>query len=178
MPQNRRSRRIPKQANSSLATFHIVLLEPEIPPNTGAIIRLCANTGAHLHLIEPLGFDLSDSSLKRAGLDYHQLATVKVHDDLGKCLESLMVHAPARVFAFSKRCHLRYTDVHFEFGDVLLFGSESRGLPTQVLESLPEANRLLIPMAGGRSLNLANAASIVVYEAWRQNDFQGALRSL
>ena len=161
-----------------MATFHFVLLEPEIPPNTGAIIRLCANTGAHLHLIEPLGFDLSNSALKRAGLDYHELATVKVHDDLGKCLETLEVHAPlasARVFAFSKRCHLRYTDVRFELGDVLLFGSESSGLPTQVLESVPQANRLLIPMAGGRSLNLANAASVVVYEAWRQNDFQGAV---
>ena len=148
------------------------MLEPEIPPNTGAIIRLCANTGAHLHLIEPLGFDLSDTSLKRAGLDYHHLARISVHEELGKCLETL---AGARVFAFSKRCRLRYTDVRFELGDVLLFGSESSGLADGVLESLPEARRLLIPMASGRSLNLANAASVVVYEAWRQNDFQGAL---
>ena len=148
--------------------FHIALLAPEIPPNTGAIIRLCANAGAHLHLIEPLGFDLSDASVKRAGLDYHDLARVTVHADLVRCLEML---AGARVFAFSKRCRRVYADVRFEFGDVLLFGSESAGLPDAVLESIPEARRLLIPMAAGRSLNLANAASVAVYEAWRQQGF-------
>ncbi len=153
---------------SSKRCFHIALLAPEIPPNTGAIIRLCANSGARLHLIEPLGFDLSDASLKRAGLDYHDLVRVEVHKDLAACFEAL---EGARVFAFSKRCHRVYAEVGFEFGDVLLFGSESAGLPEKVLESVPEDQRLLIPMAAGRSLNLANAVSVAVYEAWRQQGF-------
>lgn len=153
------------------ANFHIVLLAPEIPPNTGAIIRLCANTRSHLHLIEPLGFDLSDTSLKRAGLDYHELAEVSVYTSLAGCLEGL---EGATLFAFSKRCQVRYTSAQFRLGDVLLFGSESTGLPDEVLESLPEDNRLVIPMAGGRSLNLANAVGVVVYEAWRRNGFEGA----
>lgn len=155
---------------TSSTNFHIALLAPEIPPNTGAIIRLCANTRSHLHLIEPLGFDLSDASLKRAGLDYHELAEVSVHANLATCLEELK---GASVFAFSKRCHVCYTLVPYSLGDVLLFGSESSGLPDEVLESFPEANQLVIPMAGGRSLNLANAVSVVVYEAWRQNGFKG-----
>jgi len=153
---------------STKRCFHIALLAPEIPPNTGAIIRLCANSGTRLHLIEPLGFDLSDTSLKRAGLDYHDLVHVEVHEDLAACLETL---EGARVFAFSKRCRRIYADVGFKFGDVLLFGSESAGLPEAVLESVPEDRRLLIPMAAGRSLNLANAVSVVVYEAWRQQGF-------
>lgn len=148
--------------------FHIALLAPEIPPNTGAIIRLCANTMSALHLIEPLGFDLSERSLKRAGLDYHDLASVEVHKDLDTCLEKL---ADRRVFAFSKRCVRPYTEARFRLGDVLLFGSESAGLPQQVIDSFAPERRLVIPMAGGRSLNLANAASIVVYEAWRQTGF-------
>ena len=148
--------------------FHILLLAPEIPPNTGAIIRLCANTGSCLHLIEPLGFDLSETSLKRAGLDYHDLAHVEVHRDLAACLETLK---GARVFAFSKRCRQVYADVRFEFGDAFLFGSESAGLPEEVVTSVPESRRLLIPMAAGRSLNLANAVSVAVYEAWRQQGF-------
>ncbi len=157
------------------ATFHIALLAPEIPSNTGAIIRLCANTGAHLHLIEPLGFDLSEKSLKRAGLDYHELTTVQVHESLGDCLDSL---AGARVFAFSKRAQRLYTRVAFEIGDILLFGCESAGLPQAVLEALPQDRCLRIPMARGRSLNLANAASVAVYEAWRQQGFvQAAQRS-
>lgn len=148
--------------------FHVALLAPEIPPNTGAIIRLCANTGSALHLIEPLGFDLSDRSVKRAGLDYHELATVRVHKGLSACLDTL---SGQRVFAFSKRCVRRYTDVRFSLGDVLLFGSESAGLSQEVLEAFPEERRLVIPMAGGRSLNLANSVSIAVYEAWRQTGF-------
>ncbi|MCY4199788.1 MAG: tRNA (cytidine(34)-2'-O)-methyltransferase [Gammaproteobacteria bacterium] len=148
--------------------FHIALHAPEIPPNTGAIIRLCANSGAQLHLIEPLGFDLSDTSLKRAGLDYHDLVHVEVHKDLAACLETL---EGARVFVFSKRCRRVYAEVGFKFGDVLLFGSESAGLPDDVLTSVPEDRRLLIPMVAGRSLNLANAVSVAVYEAWRQQGF-------
>lgn len=150
--------------------FHIALLAPEIPPNTGAIIRLCANTGARLHLIEPLGFELSDTSLKRAGLDYHDLVRVDVHSDLTACLACV---PNARMFAFTKRCKRVYADVRFEFGDLLLFGSESAGLPEDVLQSVDEDRRLLIPMAAGRSLNLANAVSVVVYEAWRQQGFVG-----
>lgn len=148
--------------------FHIALLAPEIPPNTGAIIRLCANTRSALHLIEPLGFDLSERSLKRAGLDYHDLATVQVHKDLDACLATLVGR---RVFAFSKRCSHSYAQVRFKLGDVLLFGSESAGLSEEVINAFPEDRCLRIPMAGGRSLNLANAASIAVYEAWRQTGF-------
>ncbi len=155
--------------------FHIALLAPEIPPNTGAIIRLCANTGSALHLIEPLGFDLSDRSLKRAGLDYHDLATVQVHKDLGACLDRL---AGQRVFAFSKRCVRLYTETRFRLGDVLLFGGESAGLPQEVIDSVPQERRLVIPMAGGRSLNLANSVSIAVYEAWRQVGFVNSARPL
>ncbi len=152
--------------------FHIALLAPEIPPNTGAIIRLCANTGSALHLIEPLGFDLCDRSLKRAGLDYHDLTIVHVHEDLEACLATL---ARQRVFAFSKRCTRLYTEVCFKLGDVLLFGSESSGLSPQVINSFPQGRRLCIPMTGGRSLNLANAASVAVYEAWRQTGFVNSI---
>lgn len=160
--------RMKHQPTSDQVNFHIALLAPEIPPNTGAIIRLCANSGSALHLIEPLGFDLSERSVKRAGLDYHELAKVRVHKDLRACLDLL---AGKRVFAFSKRCVHRYTDMRYELGDVLLFGSESAGLSQEVLEMFPQERRLRIPMVQGRSLNLANAASIAVYEAWRQTGF-------
>ncbi|MEO5834499.1 MAG: tRNA (cytidine(34)-2'-O)-methyltransferase [Nakamurella sp.] len=152
--------------------FRVVFFQPEIPPNTGNAIRLSAVTGCELHLIEPLGFDLSDSKLKRAGLDYHDLADVTVHPDLVSAWRAL---APERVFAYTGRAQTRYTDIAYRAGDVLLFGPESVGLPEAVLE-LPEiTDRVRIPMlAGRRSLNLANSASIVIYEAWRQHDFGGA----
>ncbi|MEJ2345373.1 MAG: tRNA (cytidine(34)-2'-O)-methyltransferase [Gammaproteobacteria bacterium] len=151
--------------------FHVILYEPEIPPNTGNVIRLCANTGSQLHLIEPLGFRLEDSRLRRAGLDYHEYAPVRVHRGLAQCLEAL---AGPRVFACSTRGGRRYTEAAFHPGDALLFGPETRGLPDFVLETLPAARRLRIPMApGNRSLNLSNAVAVVVYQAWAQQDFAG-----
>ena len=151
--------------------FHVILYEPEIPPNTGNVIRLCANTGCQLHLVEPLGFRLEDSKLRRAGLDYHEYASVRVHRNLSQCLEGV---AGARVFACSTRGGQRYTEAAFGPGDALLFGPETRGLPDEVLEALPAARRLRIPMApGNRSLNLSNAVAVVVYQAWAQQDFAG-----
>jgi tRNA (cytidine/uridine-2'-O-)-methyltransferase len=153
--------------------FDVALYEPEIPPNTGNIIRLCANTGARLHLIRPLGFRLDARSLRRAGLDYDALADVRVHADFPACLATL---APPRWFAISTRGSRRYDRVAFVPGDLLVFGPETRGLPATVLESCPEERRLRVPMrAGSRSLNLANAASVVLFEAWRQHDFAGAV---
>jgi len=154
-----------------MAVPHVVLYEPEIPPNTGNIIRLCANTGARLHLIRPLGFDLDDAKLRRAGLDYHEFADLAVHDDLDG-----FVHAarPARLFALSTRIRTLYTDAQFADGDAVLFGPETRGLPQAVLDALPPSQRLRLPMRpGNRSLNLSNAVAIVVYEAWRQSGFVG-----
>lgn len=153
--------------------FRVVFYQPEIPPNTGNAIRLSAVTGCELHLVEPLGFDLSDSKLRRAGLDYHDLATVTVHPDLETLWAAL---APDRVFAYTGHATTRYTDIAYRAGDVLLFGPESVGLPADVL-SLPQVtDRVRIPMlAGRRSLNLANSASIVIYEAWRQHGFGGAV---
>jgi tRNA (cytidine/uridine-2'-O-)-methyltransferase len=149
--------------------FHIVLFEPEIPPNTGNIIRLCANTGATLHLIKPLGFRLDDKSLQRSGLDYHDLARVRTHADIEACRTAL---AGARWFAIETGGSRRYSDPAFRPGDVFLFGPETRGLPAVVLEQLGEQQWLHIPMApASRSLNLANAAALVVYEAWRQTGF-------
>jgi tRNA (cytidine/uridine-2'-O-)-methyltransferase len=149
--------------------FHIVLHQPEIPPNTGNLMRLCVNTGNRLHLIRPLGFGLDDARLRRAGLDYREYADVSVYDDLG---EFLTVVDPARVFAFTQYAETRYTDIAYADDDALLFGSESVGLPSAVLEHPAVTERLRIPIApGGRSLNLANAAAIAVYEAWRQSDF-------
>lgn len=146
--------------------FNIVLFEPEIPPNTGNIIRLCANTGCKLHLVEPLGFVLDDKRLRRAGLDYDEWASVEVHRDWQSCLESM---PGKRCFALSTRGKTRHSDASFQAGDILLFGPETRGLPDTLLASLPEAQRLRIPMLHhSRSLNLSNAAAIVVYEAWRQ----------
>ena len=153
-------------------TLHVVLYEPEIPPNTGNVIRLCANTGAELHLVRPLGFELDDSRLKRAGLDYHEWASVRVHDTLQECLSAI---APARVFAFTTRAARPFTEPRFADGDLLLFGPESRGLPVDLLETIPTDQRLRIPMrAGSRSLNLSNSVAVAVYEVWRQLEFTGA----
>ena len=153
--------------------FHIALLEPEIPPNTGNIIRLCANTGCQLHLIEPLGFELDDKRLRRAGLDYHEFAAVKTYPDLQSCLAA--VGAP-RVFALSTKGTQRFTEVAFQPGDMFLFGPESRGLPAEVRESLPADQVLRIPMLpDSRSLNLSNSAAVLLFEAWRQQGFAGAL---
>jgi tRNA (cytidine/uridine-2'-O-)-methyltransferase len=153
--------------------FRVVFFQPEIPPNTGNAIRLSAVTGCELHLIEPLGFDLTDSKLKRAGLDYHDLANVTVHRDLGSAWTAL---APERVFAYTGRGSTRHTDIVYRDGDVLLFGPESVGLPESVLSMPQITDRVRIPMlAGRRSLNLANSASIVIYEAWRQRGFDGAV---
>ena len=150
----------------------VILHQPEIPPNTGNVIRLCANTGARLHLVEPLGFALDDAKLRRAGLDYHEFADVRTHASLDACLADL--GAP-RVFAFSARSGLRFDGIAFAPGDAFLFGSETRGLPRSVLDGLPAAQRLRLPMRpGNRSLNLSNAVAIVVYEAWRQLGFIGS----
>jgi tRNA (cytidine/uridine-2'-O-)-methyltransferase len=151
--------------------FHIVLLEPEIPPNTGNAIRLCANSGAALHLIKPLGFRLDDKSLQRSGLDYHDLAKVLVHPHLDACLAALK---DARVFCVETRAQRCYSDVAYREGDAFLFGPESRGLPEPVLAKVGRANSLFIPMrASSRSINLSNAVAIVAFEAWRQIGFAG-----
>ena len=152
--------------------FHVVLYRPEIPPNTGNVIRLCANTGATLHLVRPLGFELTAKALRRAGLDYRELAEVRVHASLAACLEAL---GAARLFSVETGGTRAYSAASFEPGDALLFGSETRGLPAQALASVPRERQLTIPMRpGNRSLNLANAVALVVYEAWRQNAFRGA----
>jgi tRNA (cytidine/uridine-2'-O-)-methyltransferase len=149
--------------------FRIVFFEPRIAGNTGAAIRLAAVTGAELHLVEPLGFDLEESKLRRAGLDYHDLAVVSVHRDLDAALAVL---APARVFAFTASGDRVYTDVAYEPGDVLLFGPEPTGLPAEVLEDPRMTARVRLPMLPGRrSMNLANTASVAVFEAWRQQGF-------
>lgn len=151
--------------------LHVVLYQPEIPPNTGNVIRLAANTGASLHLIEPLAFELDDARLKRAGLDYREWARVQVHGSLDACFAIL----PERVWAFSTRGTRPYADVAFLADDVLLFGPETRGLPDDVLQRLPSGSVLRVPMQpGSRSLNLSNAVAIVLYEAWRQQGFAGA----
>ena len=151
--------------------FSLILYEPEIPPNTGNVIRLCANTGVSLHLIKPLGFELDEPRLKRAGLDYREFASVQTHESLDACLESL--GAP-RVFALSTRGSTRYDEPRYKAGDALLFGPETRGLPQELLDALPGAQRLRLPMRdNSRSLNLSNAAAVVVYEAWRQLQFDG-----
>lgn len=151
--------------------FHIVLYQPEIPPNTGNIMRLCANTGAHLHLIHPLGFALDEARLRRAGLDYREWAEVQSHDSLADALATLR---STRVFAFTTRGQHLYTDVRYQSGDVLLFGPETRGLPEPVRMALPKEALLRLPLQpGNRSLNLSNAVAVVVYEAWRQLGFAG-----
>lgn len=152
--------------------FDVILYQPEIPPNTGNAIRLCANTGARLHLIAPLGFALEDKQLRRAGLDYHEYAAVQVHDSLDAVLANI---APARLFALSTRNSTRYDQPRYAAGDAFLFGPETRGLPDDVLASIPASQRLRLPMRpDNRSLNLSNAVAVVVFEAWRQNGFAGA----
>jgi tRNA (cytidine/uridine-2'-O-)-methyltransferase len=151
--------------------FHIVLYQPEIPPNTGNVIRLAANTGAQLHLVEPLGFRMEDKALKRAGLDYHEYAAVRVHPDWAHCVAAL---DGRRMFALSTRNSISYAQAAFRPDDVLVFGPETRGLPPEVLEGFDAARRLRIPMRpGNRSLNLSNAVAVVVLEAWRQCGFAG-----
>ncbi len=151
--------------------FHVVLYQPEIPPNAGNIIRLCANTGAALHLIHPLGFELSESRVKRAGLDYHEMVDVHEHADFAAFMQSVK---PARVFALSTRGTRRYTDVRFQVDDAFLFGPETRGLPQAMLDVLPQDQVLRLPMRpDNRSLNLSNAVAVLVFEAWRQAGFAG-----
>jgi len=150
--------------------FHIVLFQPEIPPNTGSIIRLAANTGSTLHLVKPLGFELTRKAVRRAGLDYDELAAVHVHASLGACLEAV---PGARLFSIETTGGRPYSEAAFQAGDALLFGPETRGLPQQALAHVPRERQLAIPMrAGNRSLNLANAVALVVYEGWRQNGFR------
>ena len=152
--------------------FHIALFEPEIPPNTGNIIRLCVNTGAQLHLIHPLGFDLDDRRLRRAGLDYRDMACMRDYPDLEVFITEVR---PKRLFACSTRGRVLYSDNAFYEGDAFLFGPETRGLPLDLLTSLETAQVLRIPMKpSSRSLNLSNAVAVILYEAWRQNNFSGA----
>lgn len=152
--------------------LHVVLHHPEIPPNTGNVIRLCANTGARLHLIRPLGFDLDDAKLRRAGLDYHEYATLAVHDDLAAFDAAIR---PARTFVVTTRGTARYDKVAYAPGDALLFGSESVGLPDDVIDAAAPDRRIVLPMRPhNRSLNLSNAVAVVVFEAWRQRGFEGA----
>ena len=149
--------------------FHVVLFEPEIPPNTGNVIRLCANSGATLHLVKPLGFGLDDKSLRRSGLDYHDLSEVKIHEGLDQCLKDL---AAARLFAVETGGRHRYSDVEYRAGDAFLFGPETRGLPKAVLDRVGRESSVSIPMRErSRSINLSNAVALVVYEAWRQIGF-------
>ncbi len=149
--------------------FQVILFQPEIAPNTGNVIRLCANTGCHLHLIEPLGFELDDRRLRRAGLDYHEYAPVTVHADLRECLHAI---GPSRCFACSTRGRTGYHQPRYLAGDTFLFGPETRGLPQSVLDELPNEHLLRVPMrAHSRSLNLSNTVAVVVYEAWRQLGF-------
>lgn len=152
--------------------FHIVLYQPEIPPNTGNVIRLCANTGNRLHLIRPLGFELEDRKLRRAGLDYREWASVAVYDSLDDFMAEIR---PQRTWALSTRGKRRYDSVVYQAGDALLFGPETRGLPQAVLASLGENHVIRLPMvAGSRSLNLSNSVAVVVYEAWRQQGFDSS----
>jgi len=173
MPQKSRARRGSLSAIEieSLALFHVVLYQPEIPPNTGNIIRLCANTGSILHLIHPLGFAFEDKRLRRAGLDYREFAEVQQHADFEAFLRAV---EPARWFGVSTRGASRYDRIDYRAGDAFVFGPETRGLPQAMLEDLPAARRIRLPMrAGQRSLNLSNSVAVLVYEAWRQHGFAG-----
>jgi tRNA (cytidine/uridine-2'-O-)-methyltransferase len=153
--------------------FHVVLVNPEIPPNTGNVIRLCANTGAQLHLIEPLGFPLDDAKLRRAGLDYHEYARMKVHKDWEAFLADVQPDA-ARIFAMTTHGSTPFAQLKFEANDVFVFGSETRGLAPEFRETFPAAQRIRVPMRpDNRSLNLSNTVAIVVYEAWRQHAYAG-----
>ena len=152
--------------------FHIILDQPRIPPNTGNIIRLCANAGARLHLVHPLGFELNEKQVRRAGLDYHDMAIVQEHASLPAVMEAL---SPDRVFAFSTRGRVPFASAQFQPGDGLLFGSETSGLSDSVLDQLGPTRVLRLPMChGNRSLNLSNTVAIALYEAWRQHDYAGA----
>jgi tRNA (cytidine/uridine-2'-O-)-methyltransferase len=152
--------------------FHVILFQPEIPPNTGNIIRLCANTGCSLHLVKPLGFTLEDKQLVRAGLDYHEFATLRVHDTLPDCLSEF---DPARVFALTTKGSQAFHQVRYQAGDAFLFGPESRGLPAEVLAGFDASQRVRLPMLPEcRSLNLSNTVAVAVFEAWRQCGFAGA----
>jgi tRNA (cytidine/uridine-2'-O-)-methyltransferase len=153
----------------------IVLVQPEIPPNTGNAIRLAANTGARLHLVEPLGFSMDDRELKRAGLDYHEYASVQVHESW----DALRRQLPGRrMFAFTTKASRLFTDVRYAEGDVLVFGPETRGLPDSIIDALPKEQRVRLPMRPGiRSVNLSNAVAVAVFEAWRQLGFRGATPS-
>jgi len=152
--------------------LNIVLFEPEIPPNTGNIIRLCANTGFRLHLIEPLGFAWDDKRLRRAGLDYHEFTAIQKHENYATFLQA---EQPERLFALTTKGTPAHSAVSYQEGDYLLFGPESRGLPAEILNALPAEHKIRIPMrAESRSMNLSNAVSVVVYEAWRQLDYAGA----
>jgi tRNA (cytidine/uridine-2'-O-)-methyltransferase len=152
--------------------FHVVLFEPEIPPNTGNAIRLCANTGATLHLVRPLGFTLDDARVKRAGLDYHEMSRVREHATLAACLAAL---GDARVFAVETSGTRRHDEVRYRAGDAILFGRETAGLPPEALAAWPPERVVRLPMVpGNRSLNLSNAVAVVVFEAWRQLGFPGS----
>ncbi|SDY33890.1 tRNA (cytidine/uridine-2'-O-)-methyltransferase [Collimonas sp. OK242] len=157
--------------------FHVVLVEPEIPPNTGNIIRLCANTGAQLHLIEPLGFPLDDSKMRRAGLDYHDYATMQVHANWNAFVASMRAagnYHPSRMFAMTTHGSTPFANLQFQAGDVFVFGSETRGLDPALRESFAASQRIRLPMRpDNRSLNLSNTVAVVVYEAWRQNGYSG-----
>jgi tRNA (cytidine/uridine-2'-O-)-methyltransferase len=149
--------------------FDVILFQPEIPPNTGNIIRLCANTGARLHLVKPLGFTLEDKQLLRAGLDYHEFATITVYESWAECAERLKSR---RLFTVSTKGTQRYDLVDYQEGDAFMFGPETRGLPAEILGAVPEPQRIRVPMVpGSRSLNLSNAVAVVIYEAWRQIEF-------
>ncbi len=153
--------------------FHIVLFEPEIPPNTGNIIRLCANAGAKLHLVKPLGFELSDKHLKRAGLDYHEYAELTVYENWAECQQHLQ---GKRIFALTTKGSTRHTDLQFKDEDVFVFGPESRGLPEDIRAQFAPEHRVRLPMLPhSRSLNLSNSAAILLYEAWRQIGFPGGV---
>lgn len=153
--------------------FHVVLVEPEIPPNTGNVIRLCANTGAQLHLVEPLGFPLDDAKMRRAGLDYHDYATMKVHASWEAFLAAQSPD-PQRMFAMTTHGSTPFADVAFQPGDVFVFGSETRGLAPELRNAFAPSQRIRLPMRpDNRSLNLSNTVAVVVYEAWRQNGFAG-----
>ena len=153
--------------------FTVVLYQPEIPPNTGNIIRLCANTGTELHLVKPLGFPFNQTQMTRAGLDYHEFAALSVHEDFVACCNALKGR---RIFALTTKGQTRPDEVTFQAGDVLLFGSETRGLPAEILDRLPEQQKLRLPMmSGSRSMNLSNAVAVMVFEAWRQNNYIGGL---
>jgi tRNA (cytidine/uridine-2'-O-)-methyltransferase len=160
---------IDSRIHDGIIVFHLILYQPEIPPNTGNVIRLCANVGATLHLIHPLGFELDAARVRRAGLDYRELATVEEHADLEACLSSL---PGSRIFALTTRGRHSFFDSTFRAGDAFMLGPETRGLPADLLATLPPEHVLRLPLKpNNRSLNLSNAAAVVLYEAWRQNDF-------